>query len=284
MKSALFAILLPAFLGVSLSHAEPAWSLLPSTVPGGAAILPPRFTPTRPGDAARHAVPDRTADLPRPAADPARPQRSGESAVVSEVTQEPRNETRRSDAAPEHDEDATSPGWVTPLMDRVLRTSEQTRDLAPDLREAMSRIDGLYTTVLKLDPNDITLAWSDHSTVRTFKPLRTTASYMEGLGPCEVFTRPRQRHARTLTLLSPADCYGLMRSEPRRLRGLTATVMTSSNDSAPLFAAPLPGARLSSQEFWTEQKARIKSIEAQLHGGWHERDDVFTAGTLQVPQ
>ena len=86
--------------------------------------------------------------------------------------------------------------------------------------------------------------------------------------PCDAFTktRPHGYGDPALNALSASDCAAL---SPTQTVGLSGPVeIAAGRNSVPVFAAPLPGSRLSSQDFWAAQRARIAAIQAHLHRGW----------------
>lgn len=177
--------------------------------------------------------------------------------------------------------DVGESGWTPPLLfERTLSQAERMRDLAPDLKDAILRMDGMYDAVVGVDPSENRIGWVPPAVPSATVRQRTTASYMEGLGPCEVYVQPRSRRTRSLALAASQDCFTMMRSEPWHMRGLERSAFASAADSAPVFAAPLPGARMSSKAFWAAQKQRVLAMEAKLNHGWHERDGALAAINL----
>ena len=177
--------------------------------------------------------------------------------------------------------------FAFPLLDRRLSPSAKNAPLDPDLLEAILRIEPIYDPTLVDGPaaehplavsagtatmDDV---FADHWHVASADPnVNRKVRYLAmawartGRLACDAYTktRPHGFGDPALNALSDADCAAL---SPSQTVGLERPVaIASGRNGVPVFAAPLPGARLSSQDFWAAQRARIAAIQAHLHRKW----------------
>ena len=177
--------------------------------------------------------------------------------------------------------------FALPLVDRRLSLTEKAAPLAGALIDAMARIEPLYDPTLIDGPADdhamsvsagtamMDDVFADHWHAASADPnvnrkvpyLAMAWERMPGLA-CDAFFKNRAHGYGdpALTALTPSDCAAL---SPRQAAGLDRPLeIASGRNSVPVFAAPLPGSRLSSADFWAAQRARIAAIQAHLHRKW----------------
>ena len=222
-------------------------------IKGGRAILPPRFVPP-PSDATT------AADARKPARDP-------------------------SEASP----NPLVARWSLPLMDRSLTTTERTDGLAADLQEAINRLEPIFDPTrldgpldavpLRVSAGSASLddVFGEHWHLASDDPnieIRVSsvglAWRLAALLPCDFFIKRRPREVGDLALdsLTPEDCARIMRRRAKHFDDSKPMIVVSAPISLPAFAAPPPGARLSSGDFWAAQKARVEAVEARLQQRW----------------
>ena len=181
--------------------------------------------------------------------------------------------------------------WSLPLVSRFLSPSRRLESMSPDLQDAINRIepiydqtrfDGLYsdaTAPLRVSSGTASLGdifgehWhlaSDDPNVNARVSVIGLAWRRSGNEPCEAFTKDRQHEAGepTLTHLDEWDCRKLQDRQARRVSDAAPIPLVVAPLSVPVFAAPMPGSRLSSEDFWAAQKARINAIQARLRRKW----------------
>lgn len=175
--------------------------------------------------------------------------------------------------------------WTAPLLERTLTAGERAEGLAPDLQDAIMRMEPIYDPT-RLDPWTATAmrVWAGAASLfdvfgerwrlASDDPNVNARSLTVGLawqasGPrtCEGFTKRRAHEfgEAALTAMTETDC-------ARQRRWLRDDVAPLPVVAAPLdlpaFAAPLPGARMTSEAFWAAQEARMLSIRAHLQRKW----------------
>ena len=181
--------------------------------------------------------------------------------------------------------------WSLPLVSRFLSPSRRLESMAADLQDAINRIepmfdrtrlDGLYSdTAVPLRVSSGTASLSDvfgeHWHLASDDPNVNAKVSVIGLAwrrtaaePCEAFTKNRQHEfgEATLTTLDEWDCRKLRARQAPHFNDADQIPLVVAPLSVPVFAAPMPGSRLSSQDFWAAQKARINAIQARLRQKW----------------
>ena len=86
--------------------------------------------------------------------------------------------------------------------------------------------------------------------------------------PCEAFMTSRAAPDGE-TIISPltrGECALLRAVEARGFSDAPPIPIAAAPLDVPVFAAPLPGARMASADFWAAQKARIAAIQRKLPG------------------
>ena len=205
----------------------------------------------------------------------------------TDTTAEPQNTFRPVDLRTEPAE-APAVTWTRPLMERQLGASEKAADLAPDLVDALLRIESVYdptrvdllgdapTMEVRAGTASMNNVFADRWHLADTDPnvhyrVRYLAqAWMQpGDRDCDAFSKNRSSDGGpALTALSAGDCDRLLRvrSEPDD----ALMVIARAAVSLPVFAAPLPGARLAGNDFWAAQKARIAAIQARLQTKWQK--------------
>ena len=88
--------------------------------------------------------------------------------------------------------------------------------------------------------------------------------------PCESY-RVRRRHdwaEPALSAPTAADCRAILARQARSFADRSPLPVAVAAPPIPVFAAPDPGSRMASADFWAAQRARIASIHAHLHRKW----------------
>ncbi len=222
-------------------------------IKGGRAILPPRFVPSSSDPV--------TASLPRK--------------LPRDTSETPPNPLMAR--------------WILPLMDRALTPTERTDGLAPELQEAINRVEPMFDPTrldgpldaipLRISTGSASLddVFGEHWHLASDDPnieIRVSsvglAWRLAALLPCDFFLKRRPREVGDLALdsLTEEDCARMMRRRAKRFDDSRPIVIVSASISLPAFAAPSPGARLSSSDFWAAQKARVEAVEARLQQKW----------------
>jgi hypothetical protein len=242
-------------LAMLASAQRPAHADMNATIAGAAPTLSDEFTPrAQPWTEAVAAPPEH----PRPA-------------VLEAAPFEPR---------------APVATWTRPLTDRQLGSAEKTAALAPDLVDALLRIESIY------DPTRVDLLgdapamevragtasmnnvfadrWhlADTDPNVHYRVRYLAQAWMQPLDQdCDAFSKNRSSDGGpALTALSAGDCARLARV--RSNADDAWMVIARAAVEIPIFAAPLPGARLAGSDFWAAQKARIAAIQARLQNKW----------------
>ncbi len=171
-----------------------------------------------------------------------------------------------------------------PLFDRRLRAAERAAELAPDLQEAILRIEGVYDPTrvegtgvafrMRVAAGTASMSnvfgdrWhlGDTDANVSYVVRYIAQAWGKGDGePCSAYRKRRPTVGIVeLTSMGPADC-----ARAASLRGPQDTVwaqltITAAPVSVPVFAAPEPGARMSPEAFWAAQKVRIEAIRARI--------------------
>ena len=268
-----------AMIGLAASPAMAASESIPGAVPRLAA----RFTPYAAAPGAR---PPAAVEASLPGAyDEAGPRAKPESAKSGSAKPESDGPGATKPASDRPGPDRPVGGmaaWTMPMMERRLGAAEREASLAPDLVEAIVRIEGLY------DPTRL-----DMTGTRARQQVRPgTASMNNVFGdrwhigdtdanvsyrvhyiaqawqmppdrPCTAYDRHRPGfHIVELTTISKADCVRITSLRGAQPDLFTRLVVAAAPMSLPVFAAPEPGARLSSADFWAAQKTKVEAIAA----------------------
>lgn len=192
--------------------------------------------------------------------------------------------------------------WTLPLVDRALSPSQKSADLPAELVEAVSRIEPMYNPA-RLDgtglPPRMEVSAGSTSMDNVFADRWRSAdpdpnvnrrvSYIamawqeKGAPPCDAFTknRPHLPGDPALTAMNREDCAILQRQKARGVADAAPVPLVTAALDVPVFAAPLPGSRMKSDEFWAAQKRRIEAIQAHLHRQWHENKGPTQVGLRQ---
>lgn len=223
----------------------------------------------------------------------------GAAPILSDDSFTPLGSNRSEPAAPQQEEpkaavDDTTPAepqasvatWTRPLTERQLGVTEKAADLAPDLLDAVLRIESIYdptrvdflgeASVMEVRAGTASMnnVFADRWRLADTDPnvhyrVRYLAqAWMQpGDRDCDAFSKNRRSDGGpALTALSASDCERLVRL--RSYPDDPWMVIARAAVDLPVFAAPLPGARLSSIDFWAAQKARIAAIQARLQNKW----------------
>ncbi len=185
----------------------------------------------------------------------------------------------------------------TPLFDRHLSAAEKAADLAPDLLDAIMRIEPIYDPTRLAGPGSpqvmrvsagtaaMNNVFADRWRLADLDAnvdLTTTVIaigwHATGKFPCRAFaTRRATPDGDTATAaLAPGECAVLLAGEARGFANPPARPIAVAAPDVPVFAAPLPGARMASAAFWAAQKARIAAIKRTLPG-WGSMDQEASA-------
>ena len=185
--------------------------------------------------------------------------------------------------------------WIAPLVDRRLTAAERTADLAPELQDAIMRIEPMYdptriygaATPVRMSVSAGTAAMDSVFADRWQRAdpdanvnqrVRYIALAWHRRGPlaCDAFmkNRPRAGYEQpALTELSRVDCALLARVQTQGFDEEPPAPIVVGWIAVPAFAAPMPGSRMSSDAFWAARRADIARVEAELrlrqvwHGG-----------------
>lgn len=188
--------------------------------------------------------------------------------------------------------------WSLPLVDRPLSQAEKSADIAPELQDAILRIEPIYDPTRLDGPDSVPkrrvfagTAAMDNVFADRWRRADTDANVnakvvylamawqMRSMPPCDAFSKSRAHGYGdpALTELSTEDCDVLLRTEARAFDDAPPVPIVAGHIDVPVFAAPMPGARMSSQDFWAAQKARIAAIQARLRQrvqGYAKRTEV----------
>ncbi len=180
--------------------------------------------------------------------------------------------------------------WAKPLFDRRLSQAEKTAALAPELIDAVLRIEPIYDPTRLAGPDTPAamaisggtaamdnvfadrwrLADPDANVAQRTTTLATVWQ-TKGALPCEAYTKSRLVGPDEVvaTALTGAECALLIATQARGFAQVgPIPIATAPSGSVPVFAAPLPGSRMSSADFWAARKARVAAIQDRLPGSW----------------
>lgn len=181
-------------------------------------------------------------------------------------------------------------GWSQPLVDRHLDAGTRVVPLAPELLEAIKRVEPIYDPTLLEGPNVIVpmrvsagtaetrdlfgdhwrIASTDANVDADARPIATAWLAGAKPRPCDAY-RVRRRHEWSepaLSATNAADCRLIRARQARGYADVAPLPVAVATPPLPVFAAPEPGSRMSSADFWAAQRARIDSINAHLHRKW----------------
>lgn len=180
--------------------------------------------------------------------------------------------------------------WSQPLVDRHLGAGERFAPLGIGLQEAIGRIEPIYDPTLLDGPNDLVpmhvsagsaetrdlfgdhwrLASADANVDADARPLAVAWTAAAAPRPCSAY-RVRRRHdwhEAALSATTAADCRAILARQARSFADTSPLPVAVAAPPIPVFAAPEPGSRMTSADFWTAQRARIASIHAHLGRKW----------------
>ncbi len=180
--------------------------------------------------------------------------------------------------------------WSRPLFDRRLSQAEKAAALAPELIDAVLRVEPIYDPTRLEGPfttqrmaigagtaamdnvfaDRWRLADPDANIAQTATALAIVWQTKGGL-PCEAFTKRRLVGPEEVvaTALTGPECALLLATEARGFaQGTPMPIAKAASASVPIFAAPPPGSRMSSEDFWAAQQARVAAIRRKLPGTW----------------
>ena len=202
--------------------------------------------------------------------------------------------------------DADAPiAWIAPLVDRRLTLAERSADLAPDLLEAIMRIEPMYdpTRIYGTEPPSKLVVSAGTATMDSVFADRwrradpdanvsqrvtyiATAWHRRDALPCDAFKKNRKRagyEQPALTALTLADCAELARGETPGFDSATPVPIVSGWIAVPTFAAPMPGSCMSSVAFWAARREEIARIEDEmrLRHVWHGGMQGITASVAR---
>jgi hypothetical protein len=177
--------------------------------------------------------------------------------------------------------------WSMPLVDHDLTAAEKAAPLDGGLIEAMARIEPIYDPTRLDGPGALPMAVSagTASMINVFADRWSQASadpnvnikvrfiamawQPHGARACDAFSKMRAHGwgDPALTGLSGEDCEMLAARQVRPWDQAPVPVAVAWI-SLPIFAAPLPGSRMSSTDFWAARRAKILEIQARLRQKW----------------
>jgi hypothetical protein len=180
-------------------------------------------------------------------------------------------------------------GWSLPLLDRTPSAAEKAADLAPELQDAILRIEPIYDPTRLEGPDEpvamaITAGTASMDNVFADRwrrddldpnvDIKTTALALTwartGERRCDAYTRARPHPIGepALTALDADDCRALLAQAAKGFDDDAQSPIVVAVLDVPVFAAPLPGSRLSSADFWAARRARVAAIQARLRRRW----------------
>ncbi len=196
-------------------------------------------------------------------------------------------------ATPDTLREADAPiAWIAPLFDRRLSPAERAANIAPDLLDAILRIEPLYDPTRLYGPESAVRMSVSAGTAtmdsvfadrwRRAAPDANVNRRVDYIAKawqsspdvaCDGFTKARPRagyEQPALTELTQGDCEALIDSEADGYDAPPVPIVAGLLD-IPVFAAPLPGERMSSKDFWAAQREKIARITAELRmrRSWH---------------
>lgn len=191
---------------------------------------------------------------------------------------------------PSREDGASSPRWSQPLVDRHLDPGSRAAPLAAALLEAIDRVEPIYDPTRLDGPNVVVplhisagsaetrdlfgdhwrVASADANVDADARPL--AVAWLAGPIPraCGAY-RVRRHHdwsEAALSATTAADCRAIRIRQARSFADTSPLPVAIAAPPIPVFAAPEPGSRMSSADFWVAQRARIDSIHAHLHRKW----------------
>lgn len=182
--------------------------------------------------------------------------------------------------------------WTLPLVDRRLPLAEREADLAVELKDAIQRIEPVYDPLRPQEPDvedpmivsagtaAMDSVFADHWRRATPDPrISTRVRYIAMAWqrpqplPCRAFAiaRTGADGSAAPADLAPLDCRRLLAYERLAYDAGPPPAIAIAAASLPVFAAPMPGARMSSAAFWAARRAQIADITARLHEQWQSR-------------
>ncbi len=186
-------------------------------------------------------------------------------------------------------ESALGRQWSPPLLERRIAQADRDDAIAPELDDAILRIESFYDPT-RVDPIGEAPRWIVRAGTASMNNVFGDRWHLADTDPnvnvatryialawsrtsddddCHAFTKNRATiGGLALSALSGDDCARLARLRADQEESWTRMALAPIEPPTPIFAAPLPGARLSSQEFWAAQKARIAAIQARLRRKW----------------
>jgi len=174
--------------------------------------------------------------------------------------------------------------WSPPLLERRIGQADRDDAIAPDLDDAILRIESVY------DPTRVDLIgeaprWVVRAGTASMNNVFADRWHLADTDPnvdytvryiAEAWTRTQDTACRGFTktrlslggwglgAMTSEDCARIARLRSDTEESWTRMTLAIAAPPTPIFAAPLPGARLSSQDFWAAQRARIAAIQARL--------------------
>lgn len=194
---------------------------------------------------------------------------------------------------PTRTEDAPASRWSLPLVDRRLDAPTRAAPLAPALLEAIARIEPIYDPTLLDGPVDILpmrvsagtaemrdvfadhwrVASADANVDAEAHPLATAWTAGPTPRPCPTY-RIRRRHPwhePALSAPTAADCRAIALWQTRDYAEAAPLAVAVAAPPIPVFAAPEPGSRMSSADFWAARRAQIAGIHDHFQRKWAAR-------------
>ena len=192
--------------------------------------------------------------------------------------------------------------FFPPLTERTLSASRRAEPIEPELREAMERIepvmdptrlDGPFVPpVFRIWPGTASLVdafgehWrlaSDDPNVQLPVSPYALAWHRAASLACDDFVKNRAHPvgAPALSALSRADCERVRRRAAQRRDDAAPVPIVAAALKLAVFAAPPPGSRMTSQDFWAAQKARVEAARTALLRKWRAAHNESDAVGLQ---
>ncbi len=176
-----------------------------------------------------------------------------------------------------------------PLTERTLSQSERGEPVTPELQDAINRIEPIHDPTRLDGPfvpalfriwsgtASLTDIFGEHwhlasddanvnAKVSSFGLVwRRTAAL-----PCDAVSKNRAHQVgeTALSALNALDCSRLQQRQARRFDDAAPIPIVAAPVALPVFAAPPPGARMSSGDFWAAQQARVSATRALLQRKW----------------
>lgn len=180
--------------------------------------------------------------------------------------------------------------WSLPLVDRRLDARTRAVPLAPALLEAINRIEPIYDPTLLEGPLDIMpmrisagtaemrdvfadhwrVASADANVDTDANPIAFAWTASASPRPCPAY-RVRRRHAwrePALSAPSATDCRAIATWQARGYAEAIPLALATASPPLPIFAAPEPGSRMSSTDFWAARRAQIAGIHDHFQRKW----------------